>query len=76
MLSGMKLRFNEDWRTLAWAGLLFPLGPALALWRPALLPWLVPLFETSVPCDHRMSALAENPPFPHWSEYRSLNGGR
>jgi beta-carotene hydroxylase len=43
MLSGMKLRFWADIRTLIWAGLLLPLGPGLAFWRPALLPWLVPL---------------------------------
>jgi beta-carotene hydroxylase len=39
----MRLRFVEDTRTLIWALLLFPLGPALAGWRPALLPWLAPL---------------------------------
>ncbi|HXK17416.1 MAG TPA: fatty acid desaturase, partial [Polyangiaceae bacterium] len=39
----MRLRFVEDRRTLLWAFLLFPLLPALAFWRPALLPWLVPL---------------------------------
>lgn len=39
----MSLRFASDRRTLVWAFVLFPLGPALALWRPELLPWLVPL---------------------------------
>jgi len=37
----MRLRFVEDRRTLFWAFVLFPLVPALALARPALLPWLV-----------------------------------
>jgi beta-carotene hydroxylase len=39
----MRLRFVEDRRTLLWAFVLLPLGPALAVWRPALLPWLAPL---------------------------------
>jgi len=39
----MTLRFASDRRTLVWALGLFPLGPALALWRPGLLPWLAPL---------------------------------
>lgn len=39
----MSLRFASDRRTLLWALVLFPLGPALALWRPSLLPWLAPL---------------------------------
>jgi fatty acid desaturase len=39
----MQLRFREDIRTLVWALLLLPLVPALALWRPALAPWLLPL---------------------------------
>ena len=38
----MKLRFREDRRTLLWAFGLFPLVPALAYWRPALIPWLLP----------------------------------
>jgi fatty acid desaturase len=38
----MRLRFVEDRRTLLWAFVLFPLVPALAYARPALLPWLVP----------------------------------
>jgi fatty acid desaturase len=44
----MQLRFVEDRRTIFWAFVLFPLVPALAYARPALLPWLVPLlFYTS-----------------------------
>ncbi len=39
----MRLRFVEDRRTLVCAGLLLPLAPALALWRPSLLSWLAPL---------------------------------
>ena len=39
----MQLRFREDLRTLVWAFLLLPLAPALALYRPALAAWLVPL---------------------------------
>jgi beta-carotene hydroxylase len=39
----MLLRFAEDRRTLFFAFVLFPLVPALALARPALLPWIVPL---------------------------------
>ena len=45
----MQLRFREDIRSLVWALLLFPLVPGLALWRPALAVWLLPLaFYTSV----------------------------
>ena len=44
----MQLRFVEDRRAIFWAFVLFPLVPALAYARPALLPWLVPLlFYTS-----------------------------
>ncbi|HEX6272921.1 MAG TPA: fatty acid desaturase [Polyangiaceae bacterium] len=44
----MQLRFAEDRRTIFWAFVLFPLAPALAYARPALLPWLLPLlFYTS-----------------------------
>lgn len=39
----MQLRFTEDRRALFGAFVLFPLVPVLALARPALLPWLVPL---------------------------------
>jgi len=39
----MKLRFVEDRRTLICAGIVLPLGPALALHDPAYLPWLAPL---------------------------------
>jgi beta-carotene hydroxylase len=39
----MSLRFASDRRTLFWAFVLFPSGPALALWQPSLLPWLAPL---------------------------------
>jgi beta-carotene hydroxylase len=39
----MRLRFVEDRRTLFWAFVLFPLVPALAFARPALLVWLVPV---------------------------------
>src|SRR5262245_28716493 len=39
----MQLRFVEDRRTLVWAFVLFPLAPALAYAKPALLPWLAPL---------------------------------
>ena len=38
----MQLRFVDDRRTLVWAFVFFPLLPALAYARPALLPWLVP----------------------------------
>lgn len=38
----MQLRFVEDYRTLVWAFVLFPLVPALGFFMPALLPWLVP----------------------------------
>jgi beta-carotene hydroxylase len=57
MLSGMKPRFRADIRTLIWAGLLFPLGPVLALWRPALLPWLVPLL---LYCSYLSGVLSHN----------------
>lgn len=53
----MKLRFVEDTRTLVWAGLLFPLGPALALWRPSLLPWLAPLL---LYCSYLSGVLSHN----------------
>jgi beta-carotene hydroxylase len=39
----MKLRFSEDYRTLIWALVLFPLAPTIAYARPALAPWLLPL---------------------------------
>jgi beta-carotene hydroxylase len=39
----MHLRFAEDRRTLFYAFILFPLVPLLALIRPGLVPWLVPL---------------------------------
>lgn len=58
MISGqMKLRFVEDRRTLLWAFLLFPLGPALALWRPSLLPWLAPLL---LYCSYLSGVLTHN----------------
>jgi beta-carotene hydroxylase len=58
MLSGqMRLRFVEDRRTLLWAFLLFPLGPALALWRPSLLPWLAPLL---LYCSYLSGVLTHN----------------
>jgi fatty acid desaturase len=53
----MKLRFVEDRRTLVWAGLLFPLGPALALWRPSLLPYLAPLL---LYCSYLSGVLSHN----------------
>lgn len=53
----MKLRFVEDRRTLLWAGLLFPLSPALALWRPSLLPWLAPLL---LYCSYLSGVLSHN----------------
>lgn len=53
----MRLRFVEDRRTLLWAFVLFPLGPALALWRPSLLPWLVPLL---VYCSYLSGVLTHN----------------
>ena len=53
----MRLRFIEDRRTLVWAFLLFPLGPALALWRPSLLPWLVPLL---LACSYLSGVLSHN----------------
>ena len=53
----MRLRFAEDWRTLVWAGLLFPLLPGLAFWRPALLPWLVPLL---LYCSYLSGVLSHN----------------
>jgi beta-carotene hydroxylase len=44
----MRLRFVEDRRAIFWALVLFPLVPALAYARPALLPWLaLPLLYTS-----------------------------
>src|SRR5690242_15310430 len=39
----MQLRFREDVRTLIWAFGLLPLVPALALYRPVLALWLVPV---------------------------------
>lgn len=53
----MRLRFVEDRRTLVWAFVLFPLGPALALWRPSLLPWLLPLF---LYCSYLSGVLTHN----------------
>jgi fatty acid desaturase len=53
----MRLRFVEDRRTLCWAFLLFPLGPALALWRPSLLPWLAPLL---LYCSYLSGVLTHN----------------
>lgn len=53
----MKLRFVEDRRTLLWAWLLFPLGPALAFARPALLPWLSPLL---LYCSYLSGVLSHN----------------
>jgi beta-carotene hydroxylase len=58
MISGqMTLRHIEDRRTLLWAFLLFPLGPALALWRPSLLPWLAPLL---LYCSYLSGVLTHN----------------
>ncbi len=53
----MKLRFVEDRRTLIWALLLFPLAPALAWWRPALLPVLAPLL---LYCSYLSGVLTHN----------------
>ncbi len=53
----MRLRFVEDRRTLLWAFVLFPLGPALALWRPTLLPWLTPLLSY---CSYLAGVLSHN----------------
>lgn len=53
----MKLRFVEDGRTLVWAFCLFPLGPALALWRPSLLPFLAVLL---VYCSYLSGVLSHN----------------
>jgi beta-carotene hydroxylase len=53
----MRLRFVEDRRTLVWAFVLFPLGPALALWRPGLLPWLAPLL---LYCSYLSGVLTHN----------------
>lgn len=53
----MRLRFAADRRTLVWAFLLFPLGPALALWRPQLLPWLTPLL---LYCSYLSGVLTHN----------------
>lgn len=53
----MKLRFVEDRRTLVWAGLLFPLAPALTFYRPALLPWLLPLI---LYCSYLSGVLSHN----------------
>jgi len=58
MMSGqMKLRFVEDRRTMLWAFLLLPLGPALALWRPSSLPWLLPLL---LHCSYLSGVLTHN----------------
>ena len=53
----MSLRFVEDRRTLLWAFVLFPLGPALTLWRPSLLPWLSPLL---LYCSYLSGVLTHN----------------
>ncbi|HYP87769.1 MAG TPA: fatty acid desaturase [Polyangiaceae bacterium] len=53
----MRLRFVADRRTLLWAFLLFPLGPALALARPALLPFLAPLL---LYCSYLSGVLTHN----------------
>ncbi|RYZ08129.1 MAG: fatty acid desaturase [Myxococcales bacterium] len=53
----MSLRFASDRRTLFWAFVLFPLGPALALWRPTLLPWLAPLL---LYCSYLSGVLTHN----------------
>jgi beta-carotene hydroxylase len=53
----MRLRFAADRRTLVWAFLLFPLGPALALCRPQLLPWLAPLL---LYCSYLSGVLTHN----------------
>lgn len=53
----MNLRFSADRRTLVWAFVLLPLGPALALWRPSLLPWLAPLL---LYCSYLSGVLTHN----------------
>jgi beta-carotene hydroxylase len=53
----MRLRFVEDRRTMLWAFALFPLGPALALWRPSALPWLAPLL---LYCSYLSGVLSHN----------------
>jgi fatty acid desaturase len=53
----MRLRFVADRRTLLWALLLFPLGPALAFWRPTLLPLLSPLL---LYCSYLAGVLTHN----------------
>ena len=53
----MRLRFVEDRRTLVWAFGLFPLGPALALSYPKLLPWLAPLL---LYCSYLSGVLTHN----------------
>jgi fatty acid desaturase len=53
----MQLRFVEDRRTLFWAFVLFPLAPALAYAKPALLPWLAPLL---VYCSYLSGVLTHN----------------
>jgi fatty acid desaturase len=53
----MKLRFVADRRTLLWAFLLFPLGPALVYLRPALLPLLAPLL---LYCSYLSGVLTHN----------------
>src|SRR5436190_18845006 len=52
-----RLRFVEDRRVLVCAGVLFPLLPALALWRPSLLPWLLPLL---LYCSYLSGVLTHN----------------
>jgi beta-carotene hydroxylase len=53
----MRLRFIEDRRTLIWAFGLFPLGPALAYFRPGLLLWLTPLL---LYCSYLSGVLSHN----------------
>lgn len=53
----MSLRFASDRRTLFWAFVLLPLGPALALFRPSLLPWLAPLL---LYCSYLSGVLTHN----------------
>jgi fatty acid desaturase len=47
----MQLRYREDLRTLFWAFLVLPLAPTLALLRPALAPWLLPLSLYAAYCS-------------------------
>ena len=53
----MRLRFVADRRTLLWAFVLFPLGPSLAYFRPALLPLLAPLL---LYCSYLSGVLTHN----------------